>query len=352
VQQLLHASYNKNGVSVNAATGEVTIDLQALAGGDLNNKPVGYEVLSDAVVANALDAITSGMTDFGRQLKDRVALALRNAQVDIDAEASSLGAGVKEVCVHADGSGSLIGGRAGGSGGSVICTPNLNAAPLATGASIRVHGTVQQILDGEAPATATARVLGRVVDLSTDHVLGALEQTLVDSLFDGDGAMSALTGAIDNDVVAAARDGLLGQEGLDTLLSDLLSVKVNIQETAIGGGGGMAVAPGTRFTQTALRVAVASGAQAGGATTVNLAAATVAPRLTAAANPGDPNCTSNCTGGELPTFALGSSGAQRLAVTGIGIAALIAAILALLSAGAYLVREGRSRKNRQLIKEV
>jgi hypothetical protein len=89
---------------------------------------------------------------------------------------------------------------------------------------------------------------------------------------------------------------------------------------------------------------------------VNLASATVGPNVTAVVPPtctegdctpctgaGCATCTMNCGPGgpsDNPT----STSIDRLATTGLSIAALVAAILALLAAGAYLVREGYKRR--------
>src|SRR5690606_20377811 len=104
----------------------------------------------------------------------------------------------------------------------------------------------------------------------------------------------------------------------------------------------MAVFPaGTRFTQTAVRISVLGGS----VSTINIAAATVGPNLVVA----DPDCVINCDGGPGGPGDPGGPGnpgnpdttaTDRLATTGVGIATLIAVILALLAAGAYLAREG------------
>ena len=81
--------------------------------------------------------------------------------------------------------------------------------------------------------------------------------------------------------------------------------------------------------------------------TLNLAQATVGPNVTTIV---DPECTDpdGCdVGGETttPPGGGGNAGGGSLAYTGIGIATLIAVILALLAAGAYLVRESYRRNH-------
>jgi len=98
---------------------------------------------------------------------------------------------------------------------------------------------------------------------------------------------------------------------------------------------------------------VLNGVGGSGLATVNLAAATVGPNVTTVVDPGctvncgptDPGCTVNCGPGNPgdPGTPITTAG-DRLATTGVGIATLIAVILALLAAGAYMAREGY-RKN-------
>ena len=107
------------------------------------------------------------------------------------------------------------------------------------------------------------------------------------------------------------------------------------------------------FTQTALRLTVLPDESSGStarAARVNMAQSSVGPNATVVVPPDctDGNCTP-CTGPSCtptpPCFTnCGTSTAgDRLAYTGIGIATLIAIILALLAAGAYLAREGYRR---------
>lgn len=123
---------------------------------------------------------------------------------------------------------------------------------------------------------------------------------------------------------------------------------MNLQELRQASTQGMATAAGSMFTQTAVRVSVLGASAA----TLNVAAATVGPNITRVIDPGctvncgpgsnpdpdpnpDPTCTSNCG----PT----TTATDRLAYTGMGLATLIAVLLALLAAGAILAREGYRR---------
>jgi hypothetical protein len=80
--------------------------------------------------------------------------------------------------------------------------------------------------------------------------------------------------------------------------------------------------------------------------TLNLAQAIVGPNVTTIV---DPECTNpdGCDVGGVTVTPPGGggTGAGSLAYTGIGIATLIAVILALLAAGAYLVRESYRRNH-------
>ena len=58
-------------------------------------------------------------------------------------------------------------------------------------------------------------------------------------------------GLLDGPLLSQANAGLLGSTSIHGVLSDILSIKVNLQETRLNGGG-MAVATNSVFTQTAL----------------------------------------------------------------------------------------------------
>jgi len=232
---------------------------------------------------------------------------------------------------------------------TVCDTTSTPVAPLTTGVTLDVTATVDQLLNGLATqATAGAEVLGVPVNVDVSSMLDGLGDTLLDGLFDGDGAVQDLVDALQTGLVDPATEGLLGTEGgtVGDALRDVLSITVNVQElTAADGTVSTAHAGkfarlvdavvGGEFTETAMRVTVLNGDLA----TLNLAQATVGPNVTAIV---DPECTDpdGCdVGGETTTPPGGGGGGGSLAYTGIGIATLIAVILALLAAGAYLVRE-------------
>lgn len=271
------------------------------------------------------------------------------------------------------GTGGLVGGLLGGGGGGGLLGGNgilgggVMRAPVAMGVGdtlcslagpvlqnlattldVNIVGTLGQLLAGKADtATADVSILGGTVPASLDvnSILNELRGALFSGLFDDDGAIQALIAALDTGLVQPATDGLLGVDGVGVALTDVLSVRVNLQELRQASTMGMAATTGSMFTQTAVRVSVLGGNGA----TLNVAAATVGPNITQVIDPGctvncgpgggdpdpDPTCTVNC-GPE-------TTATDRLAVTGVGIAALIAVILALLAAGAIMAREGYRR---------
>lgn len=227
-----------------------------------------------------------------------------------------------------------------------VCNTTSSAiAPLTTSVVLDIKATIDELLNGiAAKAVADVRILGIHAPLNLDVALGDIGGSLLDGLFDGDGAVQGLVNALNTNLVHPATEALLGT-GIGTVgdaLRDILSIKVNIQEiTPIGSSGFAASAgAGSMFTQTAVRVSVLGSSVA----TVNLAQATVGPNITtivdctnpAGCDPDNPEPPGTPTGG-------GPSG--NLAYTGVGIATLIAVILALLAAGAYLVRESYRRNN-------
>lgn len=374
VQSLLTGTYSKNGVTVDLTTGEVRVDLAQAVGGDLNNLPVNTELLSDAVIGAVLSNITDTVSGLADQIVNKVTVALHDAKVGVHANLdllSSQGSGQTEQCTDTQipiigdvlGTGSLLGtgGLLGGLGSTqgiigyttqTVCQLVGDVLPdLHSTVNVDIEGTVDQILSGAAAkAEASVSLLNGTVTptLDVNGIVDGLGTGLLDGLFDSDGAVSSFTNALDLNLVDPATEGLLGDNGIGIALTDFLSVKVNVQETSMASPMGNAVAAGSYFTQTAVRVSALNGAA-----TLNVAAATVGPNITTIVDPG---CTVNCgpggPGGGDPdpcfvncgpgtTITAGGS----LAYTGIGIATLIAIILALLAAGAYLAREGYRRNH-------
>jgi hypothetical protein len=390
VHSILEDAYGNGAVWFDLETGEVHVDLELLLGGDLNDLAPGTELLTDAVVNQILEGITTTVATIADQVVDEVEEALHDATVDIHADLSTNIAQapiVREVCELVDrvlttpvlrnatslelltngllGNvntllntgviGSLTDGITDEVGDFVlvngviqritgfvnqtvqdtVCnTTSTPVAPLTTSVVLDIEATVDELIDGVAArAVAQVKVLGVAADLDLSLLIDGLGDSLVDGLFDGDGAVQDLVDALETGLVHPATEGLLGT-GIGSVgdaLRDVLSVQANVQELA-----------GGQFTETAIRVSVLEGDLA----TLNLAQAIVGPNVTTIV---DPECTDpdGCdTGGVTVTPpGGGGSGAGSLAYTGIGIATLIAVILALLAAGAYLVRESYRRNH-------
>lgn len=373
VASLLTGTYGNGAVSFDLQTGAVSVDLEQLLGGDLNNLPVDTEILSDTVINQVLKGITDTISTLADQIVEKVKVTLDSAVVDVHADLNVLtpqqGAPTQS-CVQVPivGQvtdpvtglvGGLLGGLTGGATGPIqqltkeVCTLIPTLLPdLQTSLTADIHGTIHQILGGTADqSTATLTVLGIPVTVNVNSILNGLLNGLTDKLFDSDGAVAQLVNSLNTGLVNPAVSGLLGNTSVSTALTDILSVRVNLQETHLVGASGMAVANGSMFTETAVRISAL------GLATINLAAATVGPNVTTVVDPGctvncggNPGCTVNC-GNPPPTCVVNcgsgsttTSATDRLATTGVGIATLIAVILALLAAGAYLAREGY-RKN-------
>ncbi|MDJ0334290.1 choice-of-anchor G family protein [Salinibacterium sp. G-O1] len=401
VQPLLTGTYGNGGVTFNLQTGEVSVDLAQFSGGKLNDLAPGTELLSGPVVNQILNGITDTVSTLTDQIAEKVTVALRGAQVTVHADLDMLSPQRSldsQICrdiqvpIIGDivtpitggvlgGLGGLLGGTTGTTGGTTVtqgvigyttktvCDVVSKALPdLRSTVNVDIKGTVQQILGGTAAtAAASVSLLGGTVSakIDADLILDGLAAGLNDSLFDSDGAVAQVVDRLNAGLLNPAVDGLLGSKGVGTVLTSVISVKVNLQELTRGAHG----SKDAMFTQTAVRVTVLGGAGSSKGATVNLAQASVGPNVTrivdscatnctpGASNP-DPNCTSNCNGGGLgtsvPTEINGNgagagapitSATNRLAYTGVGIATLIAVILALLAAGAYLAREGYRRNH-------
>jgi hypothetical protein len=405
---LLTGSYGNDGVSFNLKTGAVAVDLAKLLGGDINSEPVGTQVLSDRVVNQILHGITGIVSKLGDQLVAKARTALHNAKVDVDvaldtstAQAPLLG----QTCVNAGagagtggGSGTgggLIGGLVGGGGGiggggnsggtgiggtvgALVCANTSTLLPnLKTSLGVHIHGTVDQLLAGKASqATAKAKVLGVPVSVNLGRILGGIGSTLTNRLLDSNSAITQLDSALDSQLVDPATTGLLGSgTSVGTALKNVLSVTLNNQDTTTGAGG-------STFTETALRVGVLSPAATGGVATIDLAKAAVGPNITTVVAPGSPSDPGNpgtpgnpgnpgtptapgspsnpggggtsgggAGGGTISGASVTPTAFSNLAFTGVAIGTLVALVLALLAAGAYLVREGYRRNSRRQISD-
>ena len=366
LQPLLTGVYGNGAVTFNLQTGEVKVNLAQLLGGNLNHEPVGTEVLSDKVVSEILNGITGTVDTLADQIVAKAKDVLNNAAVNVDAtvnvatpQAPLLGQTCAPASTGSSGTGGLLGGLGGlggllgGSGsspvGGLLCTTTSKLLPdLNTALAVHVHGTVGQLVSGTAPAaTATLTLLGIPVTVNLSGITTGIGTQLTDHLLDGTSGANGLNTALATDLVDPAVTGLLGSgSSVENALTKVLSVTLNNQSTAKSGTG-------STFTETALKIqALPDGANS--LATINLANATVGPN-TSVIVPTDPGNPSNPGGPGTPgnpsTPGSPSSPTSfgNLAFTGVGIAGLVSAILALLAAGAYLVREGYRRNSRRQI---
>ena len=361
VQSLLTGTYGDGAVHFNLQTGEVSVDLEVLLGGDLNTLAPNTELLSDAVVNKVLNGITDTVSTLADQIVERVEIALHDAQVDVHADLDLLTAqpdGQQQVCndIQVPIVGPLLGGLLGGTGiigytTESVCELVAQVLPdLRSTVVVDIEGSVDQILNGAAArADASVSLLGGTVNaaVDVDALVGGIGNGLADSLFDSDGAVTDVVNSLNSGLVNPAVTGLLGDNSVGDALRDVVSVKANVQEKEQNTEGSF-------FTETAIRVAVLDSQLA----TLNVASATVGPNVDRVIDPG---CTTNCgtgtnpptngctgtcdNGGNTTTPSSSTKATGNLAFTGGGIAAIIAIVLALLIAGAYLAREGYRRNH-------
>jgi hypothetical protein len=240
----------------------------------------------------------------------------------------------------------------------VVCSNKSTALPpLTTSVTADITGTVGEFLQGAGvTAKATAQVLGVAlppIDLTV--ATSQIASDLNTRLFGSDSAITDLVTALNTGLVDPAVAGLTSDSSsVGAALSDLLSITVNNQSVDNG-----------TFSETALEVKVlkSAGANLLGSRGLarNAASAPVAQLNVARASVG-PNVTGDVGGvdttpptgddpgsiGNPSGLGHAASAISRLATTGAGITALVAAVLALLAAGAYLVREGY-RRNRSVV---
>ena len=403
VQDLLQAQYGSDGVTFNLETGVVTLNLEKLLGKNLNDLPPGTELIDGAILNPVLDSVTTKVSGIADQVVARVKDALNNATLTVHAALSENVAQVplvQNVCAivqkviqvptqvtqqvvvqvpvingvplpvvngvpQLDGV-SVVGSLVGKVTGTLtyitetvnqtvtklvdqtvnenVCSDVTSALPaLNTSVTADITGTVGEALQGAGlNVSATAKVLGvSIPNINLGSATGAIGTSLNSQLFGSDSAITDLIAALNTNLVNPAVQGLTGDGNSVAALSDVLSATVNNQNISDG-----------TFTETALIVKVLPGAGGllgggaaataafGAAAQINLARASVGPNVTGTV--GGVETTPPPTDGNPGTTA---TSIARLATTGMGIAALVAAVLALLAAGAYLVRESYRRNH-------
>lgn len=384
VQDLLQAQYGDSGITFNLETGVVSLDMGKLLGENLNNLAPGTELLQPSVIDPALASVTGKVSNIADQIVNRVKDALNQAAVSIHANLSQDVAQaplVENVCktvqkviqvpvqVPID-QVPTVGGALGNVLGDVnqatqtvtqmvdqtvdqvVCGDVTTALPpLQTSAVVDINGTVGKFIGGSGVnATAALKVLGvPLPDVNLGSATNAIADSLTNGLLGSDSAITDLTNALNSTLVAPAVHGLTGGPGsVDGALTGVLSATVNNQDVSNG-----------TFTETALRVtalpgitglsggtgigglAAARTAGPSGAAQINFARASVGPNVVSGDVGGGGTTTPPSDGNPGTT----AGNIARLATTGVGIAALVAAVLALLAAGAYLVRESYRRNH-------
>jgi hypothetical protein len=367
VQNLLTTQYGSDGVTFDLETGVVTLNLEKLLGKNLNDLAPGTELVDASILNPVLNSVTTKVSGIADQVVGAVKDALNDATVTVHADLSQNVAQaplVQNVCQLVDKviqvpaevvqQVPIIGGAplptvtktVDQNVTQNVCS-NVSTAlpPLTTSLTADVSGTVNEFLTGAGvDATATAQVLGATVPVDLNAAIGNIAGSLNGQLLDSDSAVTDLVNALNTGLVDPAVQGLTGDSNSVAQLADVLSITVNNQDVSHG-----------TFTETAVEVRVLPGltgglgtalrAANGGVAQINLARASVGPNVV----PGDvggggtnPPSDGNPGGGNPGTTA---GNIARLATTGVGIAALVAAVLALLAAGAYLVRESYRRNH-------
>jgi hypothetical protein len=400
VQNLLTTQYGSDGVSFDLETGVVTLNLEKLLGEDLNNLPAGTELIDSSILDPVLNSVTTKVSNIADQVVGAVKDALNNATVTIHADLSENVAQaplVQNICnlvqkviqvptqvvqqvtiqvpvingvplpvvngVPQLNGVPVVGSLLGKVTGTLtyitetvnqtvtklvdqnvtqnVCSDVTTALPdLTTSVVANVTGTVNEFLNGAGlHATATAQVLGVTIPVNLNLATSSIAGSLNDQLFDSDSAITDLVNALNIGLVDPAVQGLTGDSDSVASLADVLSIRVNNKDVNDG-----------TFTETAVEIRVLPGLTGGLGTAlragssvaqINLARASVGPNVV----PGDVggvDTTPPPTDGNPGTTA---GNIARLATTGMGIAALVAAVLALLAAGAYLVRESYRRNH-------
>tara|TARA_Y100000814_G_scaffold47909_1_gene29729 strand:+ start:38106 stop:40082 length:1977 start_codon:yes stop_codon:yes gene_type:complete len=347
VSAILTSAYGDGGVSFNLETGVVSIDLEHYVG-SLNNLPVNTELLTDAVISRVLHTVTDTVSGLADDVVAKVEDVIRDLTVDVHADLVvnvAQAPVVTEVCKTVERviQVPVLGGLLGNVIGTVdkiveelVCTEETRLLdPLTTSLVLDISATVDELVSGiGVDADITAQVLGLPINVNANLFVGAIGDLLNDRLL-GDGAISDLVDALELNLVDPALDGLLDDtSSIQNLLTDVVSITVNVQETSVTGPAGTAPSDDPYFSQTAVRVGVLDG---GELLSLSLASATVGPNADGA---DDSGCVTDCgSGGGGGGGGGGDDGSDiaSLALTGVGIALLVAIILGLLIVGSALL---------------
>lgn len=349
VQNLLTTQYGSDGVTFDLETGVVTLNLEKLLGKNLNDLAPGTELVDASILNPVLNSVTTKVSGIADQVVNAVKDSLNNATVTLHADLSQSVAQaplVQNICTLVDNGVALpiqtLTTLVGQTVTQNVCSDVSTPLPaLTTSLTANITGTVNEFLTGAGVhAAATAQVLGVAVPVDLNGVIGNIAGSLNGQLFGSDSAVTDLVNALNTGLVDPAVQGLTGDSNSVAQLADVLSIKVNNQDVSKG-----------TFTETAVEVRVLPGltgglgtalpaAGSGSVAQINLARASVGPNVVSG-EVGDSTTPPPSDGNPGTT----AGNIARLATTGVGIAALVAAVLALLAAGAYLVRESYRRNH-------
>ncbi len=360
VSAILTAAYGDGGISFNLETGAVSVDLEHYVG-SLNNLPVNTELLTDAVISQVLRTIADTVAGLADDVVAKVEDVIRDLKVDVHADLIvnvAQAPVVKEVCTTVERviQVPVLGGLLGAVTGTVdkivqelVCHDETTLLdPLTTSLVLDISATVDELVSGVGvDAEISAQVLSVPIRVNANLFIGAIGDLLSERLL-GDGAISDLVDALNLNLVDPALDALLDDSSsVQDLLTSIVSITVNVQDTSQAGPAGTAPADDPYFTQTAVRVGVLDG---GELATLNLASATVGPNTGSTA---EPECLTDCGsggggggnggggdggGGDNPgSEGLPGTSIANLAQTGVGIALLASIILGLLIVGSALL---------------
>ncbi|WP_201308854.1 choice-of-anchor G family protein, partial [Puerhibacterium puerhi] len=218
---------SENGlVSIDLASGDITVDLAMLHGGDLNGLAPNTELLTASEITRITDTIAELLGELVDRTTAAVDTALRNTTVDV-----SLTPTVR-----------LLGG----------------IGLVSSDVAVSLHGTLGDFLgqtgtEPEVDVSGSIRLLG--LSIPTDDIVGAVTEPLLTELVPAiGGALSPVLsagGTVVDDVLGGAVRSVLTtlDPVLEGVLSQILSLTVNSQPNPDP-------APGETFSVTALRVTV------------------------------------------------------------------------------------------------
>ncbi len=165
---VLTQDFGTQGVVINAATGTVTIDLEALTGGSLNGQPVNTQLLDAGTLTDITTALTSAVADLTTALTNALQDALEAATVTITASGSAA-LGLTTLDVNLSGT---LGGLATGTASTATVTATLS------GVGITVDGSALTSAFTAPLAGVLSTAVGQGATIIQDTVLSPVLASL------------------------------------------------------------------------------------------------------------------------------------------------------------------------------